>query len=152
MVRFRCVPFYDLTLDELYAMLRLRSEVFVVEQTCVYQDVDNKDQRSFHLLAFDQENDLIGYTRLVPKGTSYEEYPSIGRVLTSEKVRRNGSGKILMKKSIEEIQRLFGEKKIKISAQCYLDKFYKDLGFSPIGEEYLEDDIPHIAMVWESEN
>jgi len=148
MVRFRCVPFYDLTLDELYAMLRLRAEVFVVEQNCVYQDVDNKDQRSFHLLAFDQENDLIGYTRLVPKGTSYKEYPSIGRVLTSEKVRRNGSGKILMKKSIEEIQRLFGEKEIKISAQCYLDKFYRSLGFVPIGDEYLEDDIPHVAMIY----
>lgn len=148
MVRFRCVPFYDLSTDELYEMLRLRAEVFVVEQDCVYQDLDNKDQRSYHLLCFDGENDLIGYTRLAPKGISYPEYASIGRVVTSDKVRRKGIGKEIMKKSILEIERLFGQKEIKISAQCYLDKFYREIGFNPVGEEYLEDGIPHIGMVY----
>ena len=130
-------------------MLRLRAEVFVVEQDCSYQDLDNKDQRSHHLLCYDEQNDLIGYTRLLPKGISYPEYASIGRVVTSDKVRRSGIGKIIMKKSIEEIDRLFGKQAIKISAQCYLDKFYREIGFSPVGDEYLEDGIPHIAMICE---
>ncbi len=148
MVRFRCVPFYDLSTDELYDMLRLRAEVFVVEQDCVYQDLDNKDKRSYHLLCYDAENDLIAYTRLVPKGISYPNHPSIGRVVTSDKVRRKGIGKTIMKKSIEEIERLFGQSEIKISAQCYLDKFYREMGFVPKGEEYLEDGIPHVGMVY----
>ncbi len=147
MLQFKCVTFQELSLDELYAMLRLRAEVFVVEQDCVYQDLDDKDQMSHHLLGFDEDGDLVAYTRLVPKGISYEGYPSIGRVITSMKVRRHGAGKILMQKSIEEIYRLFGKSPIKISAQCYLDKFYRGLGFVPIGEEYLEDGIPHVGML-----
>ena len=147
MLSFKCLPFNELTIDELYEVLRLRAEIFVVEQDCVYQDLDNKDQSGHHLLGYDDEGDLVAYTRLLPKGISYEEYPSIGRVITSMKVRRNGAGKILMEKSIEEIERLFGVRPIKIGAQVYLDRFYRSLGFVPVGEEYLEDGIPHVSMI-----
>lgn len=147
MLHFKCLSFQELTLDELYAILQLRAEVFVVEQDCVYQDLDGKDQQGHHLLGFDDDGDLVAYTRLLGKGISYPEYPSIGRVITSIKVRRNGAGKILMEKSIAESERLFGESPIKISAQVYLDRFYRNLGFVPMGEEYLEDGIPHISMI-----
>lgn len=147
MLTFKCLSFKEFSIDELYAVLRLRAEVFVVEQDCVYQDLDDKDQEGYHLLGYDKDGDLVAYTRLLPKGISYTEYPSIGRVITSMKVRRNGAGKILMEKSIEEVQRLFGIVPIKISAQVYLDKFYRNLGFKPVGEEYLEDGIPHISMI-----
>ena len=147
MLHFKCLSFQELTLDELYAILQLRAEVFVVEQDCVYQDLDGKDQQGHHLLGFDDDGDLVAYTRLLGKGISYSEYPSIGRVITSIKVRRNGAGKILMEKSIAESERLFGESPIKISAQVYLDRFYRNLGFVPMGEEYLEDGIPHISMI-----
>ena len=127
MLDIQIKEFKQLSTQELYNLLQLRSEVFVVEQDCVYQDLDNKDKRSYHLLCYDVENDLIAYTRLVPKGISYPNHSSIGRVVTSDKVRRKGIGKTIMKKSIEEIERLFGHNEIKISAQCYLDKFYKEI-------------------------
>jgi len=144
---FKCLPFYKLNLDEMYALMTLRQEVFVVEQDCVYQDLDNKDQPGHHLLGYDKDGDLVAYTRLLPKGISYPNYPSIGRVITSMKIRRDGAGKILMEKSIEEIERLFGVSPIKIGAQVYLDKFYRSLGFVPVGEEYIEDGIPHVSMI-----
>ena len=150
MLVFKCVAFHELTLDELYALLRLRAEVFVVEQNCVYQDLDGKDRLAYHLLGFDKDNELVAYTRLLPKGISYPDHPSIGRVITSMKVRRTGAGKVLMEKSIEEMYRLFGVCDIKIGAQCYLDKFYRGLGFLPVGDEYLEDGIPHISMIRKS--
>ena len=124
----------------------LRQEVFVVEQDCPYLDADGKDQMAHHLMGY-LDNQLVAYTRLVPKGISYEKYISIGRVITAQSVRRGGYGKELMKRSIQQIRILYGQQAIKISAQCYLLKFYKGLGFEPVGEEYLEDNIPHIAMI-----
>lgn len=138
-------PFQDLTVFQLYALLRLRSEVFIVEQNCVYQDLDNKDEAAFHLMGF-ENNELLAYTRLLPPGISYP-YASIGRVVTSPKNRRKGTGKFLMEKSITETIRLFGNQPIKISAQLYLKKFYTSLGFVQASDTYLEDGIEHIEMI-----
>ena len=137
--------FTGLTPFELYNILRLRNEVFIVEQNCPYQDCDNKDTYCYHLMCWEQDR-LLAYTRLVPPGISYSE-PSIGRVVTSPSVRRTGLGIELMKRSIEETKKLFGDLPIRIGAQLYLLKFYQSLGFKEEGEIYDEDGIPHIEMV-----
>src|SRR5215471_10427964 len=111
MFQFVLKKFEELTPHELYAILQLRNEVFVVEQNCVFQDADNKDQLSYHFMMWDDDL-LAGYTRLVPPGIAYE-FPSIGRVVTSPKKRRGGAGKLLMEKSIEEIEKLFGKSSIR---------------------------------------
>jgi len=136
--------FEELTPGQLYAILQLRNEVFVVEQACVFQDADDKDQDSYHLMGF-SDNKLAAYTRLVPPGVAYTEM-SIGRVVTSPTVRRSGAGRELMKKSIDSCYVLFGEAPIKIGAQLYLKNFYESLGFRQISDVYLEDGIEHIYM------
>jgi ElaA protein len=136
--------FDELTPYQLYAILQLRNEVFVVEQACVFQDADDKDQDSYHLMGF-VDNKLAAYTRLVPPGIAYTEM-SIGRVVTSPAVRRSGAGRELMKKSIDSCYQLFGEGPIKIGAQLYLKNFYGSLGFRQISDVYLEDGIEHIYM------
>lgn len=146
MVKYICKSFQELSLQELYAIMVLRQEVFVVEQDCPYLDADGKDQVSQHLMGFEEE-ELVAYTRLVPMGISYEKYPAIGRVITAKKVRGRGIGIELMQASIKHCESLFGKAPIKISAQCYLLKFYNSLGFQSVGETYLEDGIPHIAMI-----
>ncbi len=138
-------PFDSLTLQELYAILRLRTDVFVVEQNCVFQDMDNRDQYCYHLMYWKDEL-LIAYTRLVPPGIFYKE-PSIGRVVTSSAVRGNGIGKILMEKSIEKVIQLYGKTPIKLGAQLYLKKFYESLGFMQTSDIYDEDGIDHIEMI-----
>lgn len=137
--------FADLSPGELYAILRLRNEVFVVEQNCVFQDADNKDQQSFHFMGWSDDK-LVAYTRILPPGLSYKE-SSIGRVVTSEQTRKNGIGKILMQKSIEELYRLFGNIPIKIGAQLYLKNFYESFCFRKSSDVYLEDGIEHIEMI-----
>ncbi|MEK9620263.1 MAG: GNAT family N-acetyltransferase [Flavobacteriales bacterium] len=137
--------FYDLTKDELYNILRLRSEVFIVEQNCVYQDIDQKDQSALHVF-FKKNNKIIAYTRIF-KPNDYFKYSSIGRVVVIKKERGSKIGSQIMNFSIKKIEEIFNEKKIKISAQKYLINFYEKLGFSVIGDEYLEDGIPHIAMI-----
>ena len=137
--------FKDLTVFELYALLRLRSEVFVVEQNCVYLDADNIDPHCYHVLG-SAENGLVACTRLVPPSVIYPEI-SIGRVVTATSVRRFGIGKQLMQQSINAAYELFGSAKIKIGAQQYLQKFYESFGFNRISDEYLEDGIPHIYMM-----
>tara|TARA_B100000963_G_scaffold361129_1_gene395025 strand:+ start:2074 stop:2517 length:444 start_codon:yes stop_codon:yes gene_type:complete len=139
--------FPELDTEDLYQILRLRSEVFVVEQDCVYQDIDNKDQNAIHL--YYKENDqIVAYTRIFKVGDYYEN-PCIGRVVVSKKNRGNDLGKKIMTDSIEFIKQNIKGKKIELSAQKYLDKFYKDLGFYKIGEDYLEDGIPHQRMIKE---
>jgi ElaA protein len=145
MLSWTLKKFSDLTPNELYAILRLRSEVFVVEQNCVFQDMDNKDHKSHHLMGW-QDDVLVAYTRLVPEGVSYKEFPSIGRVVTSSIVRKNGTGKLLMQKSIEELVRLYGQTPIRIGAQLYLKKFYSSFGFEQSSDVYDEDGIDHIEM------
>ncbi|AOR28295.1 acetyltransferase, GNAT family [Formosa sp. Hel1_33_131] len=137
--------FNQLSLEELYYLLQLRSEVFVVEQDCVYQDVDGKDQNALHVIG-KKDNRIIAYTRIFKAGDYFKE-ASIGRVVVSEKERHLKYGHQLMLASIKAIETSFYTKKIKLSAQKYLEKFYTNLGFKTIGEPYLEDGIPHIAMV-----
>ena len=139
--------FSELDTEDLYQILRLRSEVFVVEQDCVYQDIDNKDQNAIHL--YYKENDqIVAYTRIFKAGDYYEN-PCIGRVVVSKKDRGNDLGKKIMIDSMEYIKQNIKGEKIELSAQKYLDKFYKDLGFYKIGEDYLEDGIPHQRMIKE---
>lgn len=142
---WECKHFNDLQPYELYMILQLRSEVFVVEQNCVYQDMDNKDLDAWHLMGW-KDNKLVAHTRLLASGVSYENEPSIGRVVSSPSVRGQGIGRMLMEKSIEEVYILYGEQPIRIGAQLYLKTFYESLGFIAEGEVYLEDNIQHITM------
>lgn len=154
-LKFKCVPFQKLSVSELYEIMALRQEVFVVEQNCPYLDADGKDLTGWHLMgrnmelptASDTEGVLVAYTRLLPKGVAYENYASIGRVVNSPKVRGLGYGKNLMIESISQIEKRFPNQPVKIGAQSYLLKFYQSLGFESTGEEYLEDGIPHTSMV-----
>ena len=139
--------FYELDTEDLYQILRLRSEVFVVEQDCVYQDIDNKDQNAIHLY-YKEKNEILAYTRIFKAGNYYEN-PCIGRVVVSKKNRGNDLGKKIMIDSMEYIKQNIKGEKIELSAQKYLDKFYKDLGFYKIGEDYLEDGIPHQRMIFD---
>ena len=144
MIQFKIKPFLELSTNELYAILQLRSEVFVLEQNCVYQDIDGKDQKAIHVLGY-SEGILVAYSRLF-KPKDYLEYASIGRVIVKASHRDKKFGHELMQVSIDAITTLFQETKITISAQLYLQKFYESHGFVVVGESYLEDDIPHIEM------
>lgn len=150
MIIWKCKPFRDITVYELYAIMRLRIEVFVVEQNCPFQDADNKDQHCLHLCGWDGDI-LAAYVRIVPPGISYEQ-PSIGRVVTAASHRGTGTGRALMLRAIEDCQSFFGRAKIKIGAQLYLKKFYESLGFIQTSEPYLEDGIEHIEMIFEVQN
>ncbi len=137
--------FKELSIDELYAILQLRSEIFVVEQNCVYQDIDYKDQSALHILGY-KEDKLVAYTRIF-KPEDYFEYASIGRVLVKAGERHLKFGYNIMEASINAISERYNETKIKISAQTYLIRFYNNLGFKEFGDGYLEDGIPHIGML-----
>lgn len=144
-VNYSILRFDELTIHQLYELMAFRQEVFVVEQNCPYQDADFKDQESIHVLGRIQ-NDLVAYTRLVPKGISYENYHAIGRVITAQSARGKGIGEELMIKSIEAIKSFLGDQ-VKISAQVYAIPFYEKVGFYVTGKPYLEDGIPHTAMI-----
>lgn len=145
MLKTQVKTFSELTHQELYRILQLRSEVFVVEQDCVYQDIDGKDDKALHVLGFKDEK-IIAYARIFKPG-DYFEFASIGRVVVAKNERAFKYGYDIMKVSIEAVQTYFNEKKIKISAQAHLKSFYNNCGFIEVGESYLEDDIPHIAMI-----
>ncbi len=145
-IKWSTKHFSELTVQELYAILRLRSEVFVVEQNCVFLDMDNNDQIAYHTMGWLNE-DLVATTRLFDVDQSYTGYQSIGRVVGSPKYRGIGAGKALMQYSISECERLFGKHPIKIGAQLYLKKFYSELGWEQAGEMYYEDEIEHIPMI-----
>ena len=145
-LNWNCKSFDELNVHELYAILRLRTEVFVVEQNCVFQDMDNKDQSSYHICGW-QNGELVAYTRLVPAGVSYTE-ASIGRVITAPSARRTGMGKELMQYSIEKLYERWGKQSIKLGAQLYLKKFYESFGFQQTSDIYIEDGIPHIEMLF----
>ncbi len=144
--------FEALTAHELYNIMWLRNEVFVVEQNCVYQDADYKDQKGWHLMGVDEDGKLMAYVRLLPAGVSYEKEPSIGRVVTNPAARGAGVGRELMQVAIQQCEELFGKLDIKIGAQYYLLKFYTSLGFKQTSEIYLEDNIEHIEMIRNCEN
>ena len=136
--------FQELSVEELYQILRLRSEVFVLEQECIYQDMDGKDSLAVHILGMEEEK-IIAYTRIFGPGDYYDQ-PCIGRVVVDKERRGEEKGKEIMEVSIKYIKNNMQEKEIVLSAQKYLDKFYTDLGFKSEGEDYLEDGIPHKKM------
>lgn len=137
--------FCELTVEQLYEILKLRSAVFVIEQNCVYQDMDDKDLNAYHVF-LKNEDGIQAYLRVLDRGVSYKEV-SIGRVLT--KRRGIGAGKQLMIAGIEVAQKYFRAKKIRISAQQYAKGFYETVGFRQVSEPYLEDGIPHIQMLFD---
>jgi ElaA protein len=144
--------FNELSLDQLYDLLKLRSDVFVVEQCCVYPDLDSKQnqldrhQNTIHLFGY-QGDTLVAYLRILPQGQSYEDYISIGRVATAQQARGMGLGHELMTEGLKVCQQHFANQPIKISAQEHLIKFYQQHGFNQVSAMYLEDNIPHVAMV-----
>ena len=145
-VEWKIKRFEELTTTELYEILRVRAEVFVVEQTCIYQDLDEKDKRAYHLYC-EESGKVKAYLRILYRGISYPEI-SIGRVLTTENNRRKGLAREMMKNAIDFICKDLGENQIRISGQLYLQAFYESLGFQTVSEMYLEDDIPHVEMLY----
>jgi ElaA protein len=150
-LRWRALAFDALTAAELYRVLRLRAEVFVVEQACAFQDLDGLDQQALHWLGEDAPDAsgatrLLAYTRLLPAGMSFPE-ASIGRVVTAPATRGSGLGHTLMATSIAELHRQWGVQPIRIGAQAHLETFYRQHGFVPDGEPYVEDGIDHIEML-----
>ena len=138
--------FDELSTVELYEIIRLRNKVFVVEQNCIYQDADEKDYDAFHLF-LTQDDKIVAYARLFKSG-DYFEKASIGRVVVHPAYRKQNLGKKLMQRALQFITETLKETTIEISAQTYLIKFYNDLGFKESGQEYLEDNIPHIRMMY----
>lgn len=145
-MEFKIKTFDELSNKELYSILRLRSEIFVVEQNCVYQDMDNKDLKAFHLMAID-EGQIVAYLRILNKGISYKEI-SIGRVVVKKEYRRRKLGLEIINRAIDYIKNIMRENEIRISAQVYAKNLYKKAGFKEVSEEYLEDDIPHVEMLF----
>ncbi len=141
---FKAYNFLDLTIQQLYDILQLRSEVFVVEQDCVYQDIDGYDQLATHILAYD-EKILVAYARILPPKTYFTEL-SIGRIIVKENYRSQALGHDLMNFCLDFISSQFDSQTIKLSAQEHLKSFYEHHGFQQQGHGYLEDGIPHVAM------
>lgn len=146
-LQWTCRDFKDLDKRDLYELLALRQEVFVVEQNCPYLDADGLDYQAWHLMGKDPDGKLLAYTRIIPKGLSYPDHPAVGRVITRKDIRGQGWGRPLMEKTLAYCAELFGPETIKISAQSHLQDFYASLGFEPVGTEYEEDGIPHQAMI-----
>ncbi|RUO63737.1 GNAT family N-acetyltransferase [Pseudidiomarina insulisalsae] len=144
-VDWQVKAFADLTTKELYDLLQLRQEVFVVEQTCPYLDADGLDDQAFHLIGRDQQQHIVAYARLFLPTTA-QPYSRIGRVISAGKVRRQGLGQELMRRAIEWCQTQAADAPIRLGAQVYLRAFYQSFGFKEISDEYLEDDIPHVDM------
>lgn len=147
-IDWRVKRFNELSINELYDALKLRVNVFVVEQTCYYPELDDLDRhaQTIHLLAYQQDK-LIAYLRILPKGTSYLDYPAIGRVVIERSARGTGLGHQLMVHALNACQQAFPNQQIKMSAQEHLESFYKKHGFIRCSDMYLEDGIPHISMV-----
>ena len=149
-MEWKIKKFEELTVFELYEILKAREEVFIVEQNCIYHDIDSNDQDSYHLFLED-EGQIISYLRILPRGVKYDEV-SIGRVLTKISHRRKGYGEVLVQKAIDFVEEALGEKEIRISAQSYLRGFYGDLGFKVVSDVYLEDGIDHYEMLYVSDD
>jgi len=145
-INWEIKSFEALTNKELYSILQLRAEVFIVEQNCPYQDMDGKDSFSFHLLGSDENGKLIAYARILPADISFREV-SIGRVVSSPSVRRTGAGMELMEMALQVAETKYGKVPVRIGAQLYLKKFYERFGFTQVSEMYLEDGIEHVEML-----
>jgi ElaA protein len=148
-IQYTMKHFDELSLTELYEIMRLRQEIFVVEQNCPYVDADRVDLKAHHYMGKDKEGILHTYTRLIAPGDVYDGYSSIGRVVNSAAIRGHGAGKTLMSNSIQIIKTLYPDHPIKIGAQCYLQRFYESIGFVDIDQRYIEDGIPHMKMVFQ---
>ena len=148
MLHIQTKTFNELSIQQLYDVLQLRSEVFVVEQDCVYQDIDGKDQKALHILGFKNKK-LVAYTRVFKPGDYFKE-ASIGRVVVREEARKFKYGYTIMEASIQTVKAHFNTSEIRISAQTHLKRFYNNLGFKAVGDEYLEDGIPHVNMLFGS--
>ena len=146
-MKFIYKHFSELTLEELYQLLKLRAEIFVVEQNCVYNDLDDLDKHAIHQF-LQKDNELIAYSRLLLPGTRFTDF-SIGRVVVKQTERGNGLGIKMMEEAKKYMMERMGATSIKVSAQKYLQNFYESLGFSVITEEYLEDGIPHLGMMYQ---
>ncbi|MCI6692828.1 MAG: GNAT family N-acetyltransferase [Clostridium sp.] len=146
-MKWEIKKFKELSVEELYRILELRNSVFIVEQECIYQDCDRKDLEAFHLLCIEDDK-VIATLRILHKGVSYKEM-SIGRVVVHKEYRRQNLGRKSMEMAIEYIKDKYGDSPIRISAQVYIKEFYKSLGFIEVSDVYLEDDIPHIEMLYE---
>ena len=143
-MEFQIKTFSELTTAELYELIRLRAEVFVVEQDCVYLDLDNLDQQAWHIIGT-ENGEILAYARILKPGDYYRE-AMLGRIVTAKKARGKNYGRAIVKRGIEEINKLYPESNIRIMAQSYLVKFYQAFGFIVASEEFLEDGIPHIEM------
>lgn len=143
---WQCATFSELSASQLYAILAARSQVFVLEQNCVYQDIDGLDVDCLHLIAWTDDQQVAAYLRIVPPGLKYPEV-SIGRVITSQAARGSGIGKQLLTKGMEQIQANYPGQAVRIQAQAYLEKFYQAFGFVTVSDVLLEDDIPHFMML-----
>ncbi len=138
--------FEELSNRELYGILQLRTEVFVVEQTCIFQDMDGKDYDNCQHVFCEIDGEIIACARIFPAGITFKE-PSVGRICTSPAHRGSGLGKELMSRSLEEMDRRFPDEPIRIGAQTYLNEFYKSFGFVNASDLYMEDGIEHVEMV-----
>lgn len=147
-MQWQVLTFSELDTLTLYNMLQLRVDVFVVEQNCPYPELDDKDlhPQTRHIILKKGEK-VIAYSRVLAPGVSFDGFPGVGRVCVSQTARRLGLGRVLVEKTIAEAAELWPDTDIHISAQCYLQQFYQDLGFRPASEPYLEDDIPHLKMI-----
>ncbi len=146
-LHWQCNQFQQLDNHQLYELMKLRVDIFIVEQKCPYPELDDKDRQveTRHLTAY-RDSSLIAYARLLPPGLSYPD-PSIGRFAVESSVRNQGIGSLLMEKSLEEIDNLWPDQSIRISAQEHLRKFYEKFGFIKVSDSYLEDGIPHVEML-----
>ncbi|OZG72948.1 GNAT family N-acetyltransferase [Hahella sp. CCB-MM4] len=161
MYEWKFKAFDELSVEELYEILRVRQQVFIIEQNCIYPDIDKLDKGSWHLFAVKKDEGagldisdspkIHAYLRVVPPGHLYEQ-PSFGRVLTTEDARGTGAGKMLIKKTVELMGEMYPNQPIKISAQLYLERFYTGFGFNAVSEPYDEDGIPHIDMMTSASN
>lgn len=144
-MRWTCLRFEALSVQQLYAVLALRSEVFVVEQNCVFLDIDGLDPKTLHLLGTGDDGALKAYARLIPPGLKAPD-ALIGRVVTAPAARGGGTGRLLMAEAVAQCERLWAGHAITLHAQAHLERFYGGFGFEPVGEPYIEDGIPHIEM------
>ena len=144
---YKWLDFDELNINQLYDIISLREKVFIIEQNCIYLDADGVDKTSFHLLGYDEKRELVAYLRVIKPGFKYDEFPSIGRVVTKKSHRGKNIGKDLLVFAIKKIHKQYPKLPIQISAQKYLEKFYKDFGFKTISKPYDEDGIIHVEMI-----
>jgi len=148
-VDWKLKKFDELSQEELYKIIKLRIEVFIIEQNCIYQDCDGKDINAYHLFS-EEDGNVIACLRILNKGVSFDEV-AIGRVIVDKAYRGKGIAKEMIRKAIAFIEEIIKERAIRISAQAHLEKFYGSFGFKKTSEVYMEDGIPHIQMLYVSE-